>query len=303
MKARVCSIKATVRLEASPASKVISELHAGDEIDLVKTVKKNDTIWVFVTLPTGKTGYVTADIKVYKFRNVVLEQAKVYVLNSPIAGSVTRKIYKKGDKFTLTGKTVLYNQKRWHEVRLDARVVGFIPAQTKIKVFKDIDTVKINNYALISPNKTIDTVVNSIKNTFRSNVIKCPKCGRKNNDNFWHCECGYDFKPELSQKLNDTQIGTQIEAQTQSKPADNIKDLNQVNLIEAGGKNISTKSDIAKQNMFRGFWLCIGGILVTVITYSMAAPTGGIFLIAWGPVIFGGIRFFKGLGQFISYNE
>jgi hypothetical protein len=303
MKARVCSTKATVRLESSPASKVISELHAGDEIDLVKTVKKNGTIWVAVTLPTGKTGYVTADIKVYKFRNVVLEQTKVNVLNSPVAGSATRKIYKKGDKFTLTGKTVLYCQKRWHEVRLDARVVGFIPAQTKIKVFKDIDAVKKSNYALISSNKTIDTVVNSIKNTFRSNVVKCPKCGKKNNDNIWHCECGYDFKPELSQKSIDSQIGTQIETQTQSKPADNIKDLNQVNLIETGGKNISTKSDIAKQNMLRGFLLCIGGILLTVITYSMAESTGGIFIIAWGPAIFGAIQFFKGLGQFISYDE
>jgi len=28
--------------------------------------------------------------------------------------------------------------------------------------------------------------------------MKCPKCGRKNPDDIWHCDCGYDFHPSLN---------------------------------------------------------------------------------------------------------
>ena len=51
------------------------------------------------------------------------------------------------------------------------------------------------------------------------------------------------------------------------------------------------------QNMGIGALFCIGGIIATVVTYGMASESGGMYLIARGPAIFGGIQFFRGLFQ------
>jgi hypothetical protein len=55
----------------------------------------------------------------------------------------------------------------------------------------------------------------------------------------------------------------------------------------------------ATRQMAIGLAWCIGGIAVTVATYAMAAngPGGGTYVVAWGAIIFGMIRFFKGLAQ------
>ena len=55
----------------------------------------------------------------------------------------------------------------------------------------------------------------------------------------------------------------------------------------------------AVTKMVNGFWLCFIGLALTVITISSAysSPTGGVFIIAWGPVIFGALLFFRGLYQ------
>jgi hypothetical protein len=42
-----------------------------------------------------------------------------------------------------------------------------------------------------------------------------------------------------------------------------------------------------------GVW-CIGGILVTAITYSAVAESGGTYFVAWGAILFGAIQFLKG---------
>jgi hypothetical protein len=52
--------------------------------------------------------------------------------------------------------------------------------------------------------------------------------------------------------------------------------------------------DAANKDMLVGALWCGGGILVTVITYS-AASGGGTYVVAWGAIIFGGIRFVRGL--------
>ena len=45
--------------------------------------------------------------------------------------------------------------------------------------------------------------------------------------------------------------------------------------------------------LYGGLW-CGGGILVTVVTYC-AASGGGTYVVAWGAIVFGAIRFFQGL--------
>jgi hypothetical protein len=49
--------------------------------------------------------------------------------------------------------------------------------------------------------------------------------------------------------------------------------------------------------MMVGLGWCVGGIVVTVVSYTTAAsgPGGGSYIVAWGAILFGGIRFLKGL--------
>ncbi|HEV2176083.1 MAG TPA: hypothetical protein VGW33_02620 [Terriglobia bacterium] len=55
-----------------------------------------------------------------------------------------------------------------------------------------------------------------------------------------------------------------------------------------------------RKNMLRGGLWCVGGIVVTVATYSAAASGGGTYFVAWGAILFGGIQFFKGMYQFLT---
>ncbi len=50
----------------------------------------------------------------------------------------------------------------------------------------------------------------------------------------------------------------------------------------------------AKKDMLYGALWCVGGIIITVGTYS-AASNGGSYVITWGAIIFGGIQLFKGI--------
>ena len=55
--------------------------------------------------------------------------------------------------------------------------------------------------------------------------------------------------------------------------------------------------DSAVSNIIVGGLWCVGGILVTALTYSAAKESGGYFIVAWGAILFGGIQFLKGLFQ------
>jgi hypothetical protein len=52
-------------------------------------------------------------------------------------------------------------------------------------------------------------------------------------------------------------------------------------------------------NMLYGALLCIGGVVVSAVTYKIAAGSseGGRYVIAWGAVIAGAIQFLLGLAQ------
>lgn len=59
------------------------------------------------------------------------------------------------------------------------------------------------------------------------------------------------------------------------------------------------KKEAGNKNMLCGALWCIGGLLVTFLTYS-AASNGGTYVVAWGAVVFGAIQFFKGVSQRIG---
>lgn len=57
---------------------------------------------------------------------------------------------------------------------------------------------------------------------------------------------------------------------------------------------IAEKNDL---DMRHGVYWLLGGLLVTVVTYMMArsSENGGIYIVAWGPVVAGGIQFMRAL--------
>lgn len=55
--------------------------------------------------------------------------------------------------------------------------------------------------------------------------------------------------------------------------------------------------EAGKKNMIFGALWCIGGILVTALTYQAASSGGGSYVVAWGAIVFGAIQFFRGVAQ------
>jgi hypothetical protein len=49
------------------------------------------------------------------------------------------------------------------------------------------------------------------------------------------------------------------------------------------------------KNIAIGLVLLVIGIIVTAVTYDSASREGGTYIVAWGPMVFGAIRLFKGL--------
>ncbi len=57
---------------------------------------------------------------------------------------------------------------------------------------------------------------------------------------------------------------------------------------------IDAQKEKSKKNMQYGALWCIGGLLVTAISY-FEAGSGGSYMFAWGAIIFGAIQFLRGL--------
>ena len=74
-----------------------------------------------------------------------------------------------------------------------------------------------------------------------------------------------------------------------------------VDKVEQGINQAFTKK--YKKHMIYGILWCIGGTLVTAITYSAASERGGTYVIAYGAVVFGAIDFFRGLFGWLKYKN
>ncbi|MGO4884407.1 MAG: hypothetical protein ACLP59_26835 [Bryobacteraceae bacterium] len=70
--------------------------------------------------------------------------------------------------------------------------------------------------------------------------------------------------------------------------------------IRRGEGGASGAKESAGKNMALGALFCIGGILITSWTYSSASQSGGTYYVMYGPIIFGGWRFLKGLVQLLG---
>lgn len=100
---------------------------------------------------------------------------------------------------------------------------------------------------------------------------KCPYCGKVVQADAVKCSCGYFFDKKAYEN-------TQSVKNRKSSAA----------VKNAGKKNI----------LYGAIW-CMGGIIVTALTYQAAAdnPTGGKYVVAWGAIVFGAIQLIRGLMQ------
>lgn len=96
----------------------------------------------------------------------------------------------------------------------------------------------------------------------------CAYCGRENTDEAARCqECGTEFVTASGTSPSPAVPEPENPAQTE-----------------------------ARKRMFIGAVWCAGGIVVTFVTYLAAAsgPFGGTYVVAWGAIVWGAIRFFQG---------
>jgi hypothetical protein len=99
----------------------------------------------------------------------------------------------------------------------------------------------------------------------------CGYCGRENHDRAAHCsDCGTALltEPENSQTAN---------LQDPDDP---------------------WRAAAEKQIRSGALW-CVGGSVVTVVTYLSALnnPFGGTYIFAWGAILFGLLRFYQGISN------
>jgi len=87
----------------------------------------------------------------------------------------------------------------------------------------------------------------------------------------------------------------EVEADLKSRGLDDrAANIVATNIFELRARALK---EAAKKNMLHGALWCIGGVVVTAVTYQAVAGTGGTYIVAFGPIIFGAIQFFRGLAQ------
>lgn len=101
----------------------------------------------------------------------------------------------------------------------------------------------------------------------------------------------YQFAAE---KMRDGASNQQIQAALMEQGVD--QESAEIIVSQLSEARDAQLKEAAQKNMMFGALWCIGGIVVTVLTYS-AASEGGSYVVAWGAIIFGAIQFFRGMFQ------
>lgn len=58
----------------------------------------------------------------------------------------------------------------------------------------------------------------------------------------------------------------------------------------------NNKSEAGRDMLIGGLWI-VGGLVITIGSYMAVSDGGGRYLITYGPIIYGVIRFFKGVAK------
>jgi hypothetical protein len=68
-------------------------------------------------------------------------------------------------------------------------------------------------------------------------------------------------------------------------------------IVERADQTKNERRAAGQRQMIMGGVICAIGLIVTIVSYTAVEHAGGTYVVAWGAIIFGGIRFFRGLVQ------
>ncbi len=110
---------------------------------------------------------------------------------------------------------------------------------------------------------------------------KCTYCGRTYPDEV--TQCAIDAYPLATEGMP---------APLAMGPVEDVPN----NVVSGSAGPDSPAQAAAKKSIIRGALWCVGGLIVTVVSYGEASGSrGGTYVVAWGAILFGGIRFIRGL--------
>jgi hypothetical protein len=105
--------------------------------------------------------------------------------------------------------------------------------------------------------------------------MKCPNCGSDMSTG-GRCPCS-QYRPDGAAGAGRPKMTDQVEAPVPYREG------------SGGG---------GREMLVGAIW-CIGGIVVTVMSYNAAAssPGGGRYVVAYGAIIYGALQFFRGMAR------
>jgi hypothetical protein len=136
MKAILIDESVKVFNEISEQQLSLATLQKGEEFELGKVLKKKKEVWVEVILPSGQTGYISGNTKIFAIRKVQLLNNSVDMVDAPADDAKIVKSYAKNAIFTAIG-VEKDDKKNWVRVKDDAGDIGFIRGDAKIKVYQE----------------------------------------------------------------------------------------------------------------------------------------------------------------------
>jgi len=119
-----------------------------------------------------------------------------------------------------------------------------------------------------------------------SGFIYCTSCGAEIKNNAKFCiKCGFNFG-------NKTENSSLIAEQNRS----DISNTNEKIVDSANVKKEEVKKD-GGGDIAIGLLFLIGGIIVTVVSYSSASESGGRYVVTYGAIIYGIFKIFSGIAK------
>lgn len=89
---------------------------------------------------------------------------------------------------------------------------------------------------------------------------------------------------------------TSVPGLKQQTPAVPREPINSLRNPPSRGRGNPLRAHAVRNMVMGGLW-CVGGTIVTVLSYASASNQsgGGSYVVAWGAILFGAIQFFRGL--------
>ncbi|MGO8813961.1 MAG: hypothetical protein ACLQVG_04750 [Terriglobia bacterium] len=139
MKVRIMDRPITVFTAADPSAAPVTQVMAGQVVEVGGIKNQNGTKWVTAALPDGRRGYITADASIMSLRRASLVQNEVTAYSQPSPSAPAIGSYRRGTTFHM-GETVTSHGKAWVTIVDAAGNEGFIDGTTRIKKLAETTT-------------------------------------------------------------------------------------------------------------------------------------------------------------------